>query len=57
MKLFAEIVNQNPEENNNEEINEYDQPASEKDIAEFEEEIEKLIKKRRKKLDFPKQMI
>ena len=50
MKLFSETVNQNPENSKSEKVNEYDQLASEKEIAGFREEIEKVIEKKAKEI-------
>ena len=50
MKLFAETVNQNPEDSKSEKVDEYDQPVSEEKIAGFKEEIEKVIEKKAKEI-------
>ena len=57
MKLFSETVNQNPEDSKSEKINAYDQPASEKEIVGFKEEIEKVIEEKAKALNISKEKV
>jgi len=57
MKFFSETVNQNPDKNNKEKVNEYDQPASEKNIAGFRGEIIEKIEKKAEEINISKEKL